>query len=73
MLTYSLGLAVPFMAAALALSRAMPTIDRLPRFQRRAGLITSVLMVVFGVVLIADNFHVFSDAIYPYLPLPAKR
>jgi hypothetical protein len=28
-----------------------------------------VLIIIFGLILITDNFHVVSDFIYPYLGL----
>jgi cytochrome c-type biogenesis protein len=73
MLTFSAGLAIPFLAAALALSRGIRMADRLLGFRPCAGFIASVLMAAFGLVLITDNFHVLSNFIYPLLHLPAWR
>ena len=66
---FSLGVAVPFLAAALYLSRVMPVINYLSRHSRSLGLISMVVMMAFGMVLLTDNFHALSDAIYPYLGL----
>ena len=33
------------------------------------GLVAMALVIAFGLVLISDNFHVLSNAIYPYLGL----
>ncbi len=73
MLTFSAGVAIPFLAAAFALSRAGRSAGGLARIRPWAGLVASVIMAAFGLVLITDNFHVLSDSIYPLLHLPAQR
>ena len=73
MLTFSAGIAIPFLAAAFALSRAERLADGLARIRPWAGFVASVVMAAFGLVLITDNFHVLSDLIYPLLHLPAQR
>ena len=73
MLTFSAGVAIPFLAAALALSRATRLTDNLERIRPWAGFAASAIMAAFGIVLITDNFHVLSDFIYPLLHLPAQR
>jgi cytochrome c-type biogenesis protein len=73
MLTFSAGIAIPFLAAAFALSRAGRFAGGLARFSPWAGFAASAIMAAFGLVLITDNFHALSDAIYPLLHLPAQR
>jgi cytochrome c biogenesis protein CcdA len=73
MLTFSAGIAIPFLAAAFALSRAGRLADRLARMRPWGGFMASVIMAAFGLVLITDNFHALSDFIYPLLHLPAQR
>jgi cytochrome c-type biogenesis protein len=73
MLTFSAGVAIPFLAAAFALSRATRLTERLDRIRPWAGLVASAIMAAFGIVLITDNFHVLSDFIYPFLHLPVQR
>jgi len=73
MLTFSAGVAIPFLAAAFALSRATRLTERLDRIRPWAGFVSSAIMAAFGIVLITDNFHVLSDLIYPFLHLPAQR
>ncbi len=73
MLTFSAGVAIPFLAAAFALSRATRLTDSLDRIRPWAGFAASAIMAAFGIVLITDNFHVLSDFIYPLLHLPAQR
>jgi len=73
MLTFSAGVAIPFVAAALALTRAVNVGERLARIRPWAAFVSSVVMAAFGIVLITDNFHALSDWIYPYLHLPLQR
>ena len=73
MLTFSAGVAIPFLAAALALSRAPRLTERLDRIRPWAGFVASAIMAAFGIVLITDNFHALSDFIYPFLHLPVQR
>jgi cytochrome c-type biogenesis protein len=73
MLTFSAGVAIPFVAAALALMRAVNLGERLAGIRPWCGFASSVVMAAFGIVLITDNFHALSDWIYPYLHLPAQR
>ncbi len=73
MLTFSAGLAVPFLAASFALTRATKFSAQLAGIRPRAAFAASVIMAAFGLVLITDNFHALSDSIYPYLHLPAQR
>jgi len=72
MLTFSAGIAIPFLAAALAVSRARRLADGLAGVRPWAGFVASVVMAAFGLVLITDNFHALSDFIYPLLHLPAQ-
>jgi cytochrome c biogenesis protein CcdA len=73
MLTFSAGIALPFMAAAFAFSRAERLPNGLARIRPSAGIFASIVMAAFGLVLITDNFHALSDFIYPLLQLPAQR
>jgi cytochrome c-type biogenesis protein len=73
MLTFSVGVAVPFLAAAFAVSGAIRLTSGLDRLRPWAGFLASAVMAAFGIVLITDNFHVLSDLIYPLLHLPARH
>lgn len=66
---FSLGVAIPFLAAALYLSRVMPVMTYLSRHAQLLGLAGMVIIIAFGGVLITDNFHALSSAIYPFLGL----
>lgn len=69
MFAFSLGIVVPFLLAALFLSRVFPLMNRLTQFAPYLGLVSMVVIVFFGLVLVADKFHVVSDFVYPYLGL----
>ncbi|HKD76796.1 MAG TPA: cytochrome c biogenesis protein CcdA [Ktedonobacterales bacterium] len=72
MLTFSAGIAIPFFAAALAVSQAGRLAHGLDRMRPWAGFVASVVMAAFALVLMTDNFHVLSDFIYPLLHLPTR-
>jgi cytochrome c biogenesis protein CcdA len=61
---FSLGIAVPYLLAAFFLSRALPILNSLHRAASAVGLVCSVVLISFGVILITDNFHVPSSLLY---------
>jgi cytochrome c-type biogenesis protein len=73
MLTFSAGVAIPFLAAGFVMSRATRLASGMDRVRPWVGFVASATMAAFGIVLMTDNFHVLSDLIYPLLHLPAQR
>jgi cytochrome c-type biogenesis protein len=69
MLIFAIGVAIPFLLAALFISRTTPIVDFLGRNARALSYFSSAIIVAFGLILITDNFHTVSDLIYPYLGL----
>lgn len=69
MLTFSIGVAIPFLLSAWYLSRMNSMLVLLASKARTISFISMVLIIAFGLILITDNFHVVSDMIYPYLGL----
>ncbi|MDH3747288.1 MAG: cytochrome c biogenesis protein CcdA [Gammaproteobacteria bacterium] len=69
MATFSLGVAIPFLLAAYFMSRMESVLVLLASKARAISFFSMILIIVFGLILITDNFHVVSDAIYPYLGL----
>jgi cytochrome c-type biogenesis protein len=69
MLAFSLGVVIPFMLAAVFLSRAMPLLVRIQQSAPQIGFVSMLIMVAFGIILLTDNFHTVSDFIYPFLGL----
>ena len=61
---FSLGIAIPYLLAAIFLSRALPLLRSLHRAAGVVGLVCSFVLVFFGVILITDNFHVPSNLLY---------
>jgi cytochrome c-type biogenesis protein len=69
MLTFAIGVAIPFLLAAFYVTKVDSMLGFLARHARALSLASMVIIVAFGIVLITDNFHTVSDIIYPYLGL----
>ena len=61
---FSVGIAIPYLVAAFFLSRALPLLSSLQRVASGVGLVCSVVLIFFGVILITDNFHIPSNLLY---------
>ncbi len=66
---FSMGVAIPFLAAAFFLSRTMSVMHWVSRYTPQIGLFSMIVIVAFGLVLVFDQFHTLSDLIYPWLGL----
>lgn len=69
MLTFSIGVAIPFLLSAWFISKSDSVVQFLAEKARLISLISMVLIIIFGLILVTDNFHVVSDFIYPFLRL----
>lgn len=69
MFVFSLGIAIPFMLAALSLSWVLPLAQKLQRATPIIGLVSAAVMLFFGLTMITGNFHVVSGILYQLLPL----
>ena len=69
MFVFSIGLAIPFLLAALSLSWVMPLALRLQRLAPVVGLLASLVMLFFGLTMVTGNFHVVSGWLFQHLPL----
>jgi cytochrome c-type biogenesis protein len=69
MLTFSIGVAIPFLVSAWYLSRRNSVLLFLTEKVKIISTLSMVLIIIFGLILITDNFHVVSDMIYPFLRL----
>ncbi len=69
MLTFAIGVAIPFLLAAFYISRVNSILQVLAGHARSLSYASMAIIVTFGVILITDNFHAVSDMIYPYLGL----
>jgi len=61
---FSLGIGIPYLLSAFFLSRALPLLGSLQKAASGVGLACAVVLIFFGVILITDNFHVPSSALY---------
>lgn len=66
---FSMGVAIPFLAAAFFLSRTMSVMQWISKYNPQIGFVSMIVIVAFGIVLITDQFHTVSDMIYPWLGL----
>lgn len=64
---FSLGVGIPFLISAALLTRVMPHMQKLHRMAPAIGFASAAIVIVFGVLLMTDNFHVVSAWLTPYL------
>lgn len=69
MLTFGIGVAIPFLLAAYYVSKMDAIVTFLARNAKPLSYASTAVIVAFGLILITDNFHTVSDMIYPYLGL----
>ncbi len=69
MLTFSIGVAIPFLLSAYYITRIDSILVFLARNAKPLSYASMAVIVTFGLILITDNFHTVSDMIYPYLGL----
>lgn len=67
---YSMGLAVPFIALALAFGAVLPALNRMKRFLPAIEVAAGVFMILVGIVLVNDWFLPLSGKLYQYVPTP---
>ncbi len=68
MLVYVLGLGLPFIAAAVLMDRVTPLLRSLGRHQRAVSLVGGAVVVLMGVLVMADRFTVFNQFLSSHLP-----
>ncbi len=60
---FSLGIAVPLVAAAVAMARVLPLLGHLERNARYLSLASAGIMAVYAVLLLTGSTHLLSDAV----------
>lgn len=65
---YSLGLAVPFFATALAINRFFGALGRIRRHYHAIELVSGSLLVVIGVLISTNQLTIIAGWLQPYLP-----
>ena len=69
MMIFGVGVAIPFLLSAYYISKMDSIITFLANNARSLSLASMAVIIIFGLILITDNFHTVSDIIYPYLGL----
>jgi cytochrome c-type biogenesis protein len=67
--TYSLGLAVPFFATALAIDRFFLAFAKIRRHYHAIEVTSGALLVVIGLLIFTNRFTVIAQWLTPYLPV----
>ena len=65
-----MGLAVPFLAMAVAFGAILPALNRIKRFLPAIEMAAGVFMILVGIVLINDWFLPLAGKLYQYVPTP---
>ncbi len=70
LLSYSLGLAVPFFLTALAIGAVLPALNRVKRFLPAIEFTAGLFLVVVGLVLVNNAFLTVAGWFYQFVPQP---
>jgi cytochrome c-type biogenesis protein len=68
LLAYSLGLAIPFLLAAVALERFLETVTRFRPHLARVSQVSGALLVIVGVMMMLDYFTVLATYLQSVTP-----
>jgi cytochrome c-type biogenesis protein len=66
---YSLGLAVPFFCAALAINRFFAAFARIRKHYHFIELTSGALLVIIGILIFTNRFTIIARTLQPYLPV----
>jgi cytochrome c-type biogenesis protein len=66
---YSLGLAVPFFATALAINRFFAAFAKIRRHYHKIELASGALLIVIGALIFTNRFTILAQWLTPYLPV----
>ena len=69
LLAYSLGLAIPFFAAALAINRFFAAFARIRKHYHFIELTSGALLVIIGILIFTNRFTIIARSLQPYLPV----
>jgi len=72
LLAYSLGLALPFLVAAVAVERFLETLTRVRPYLARVSQVSGALLVVVGVLMMFDYFTVIGTYLQSFTPAGLK-
>jgi cytochrome c-type biogenesis protein len=73
LLAYSLGLALPFLLAAVAVERFLETVKRIRPYLSRISQISGALLIIVGVMMMFDYFTVMATYMQSLTPAALKN
>jgi cytochrome c-type biogenesis protein len=73
LLAYSLGLALPFLLAAVAVERFLSTVTRIRPYLARVSQISGVLLIVVGVMMALDYFTMLGTYLQGVTPAAIRN
>jgi cytochrome c-type biogenesis protein len=68
LLAYSLGLALPFLLAAVAVERFLDTVKRIRPYLTRVSQVSGALLVIVGVLMMFDYFTIMATYLQSLTP-----
>ena len=68
LLAYSIGLAIPFLLAAVAVERFLETVTRLRPYLARVSQVSGALLIVVGVLMMLDMFTILGTYLQGVTP-----
>jgi cytochrome c-type biogenesis protein len=68
LLVYSLGLGVPFFAAALAINHFFAALAKIRRHYHKIEVVSGALLVAIGLLIFTNKFTIIAQWLTPYLP-----
>lgn len=68
LLAYSLGLALPFLVAAVAVERFLETVTRIRPYLARISQVSGVLLIIVGVMMMLDYFTIIGAYLQSVTP-----
>jgi cytochrome c-type biogenesis protein len=68
LLAYSVGLALPFLVAAVAVERFLETVARIRPYLARVSQVSGALLIIVGVLMMFDYFTVLATYLQAFTP-----
>ena len=68
MVLFSLGLAIPYLIAALGISAVIDYLKKVKKHMRLIKVISGLFLVVFGILILTGNFTAISSFFTRLLP-----
>jgi cytochrome c-type biogenesis protein len=72
LLAYSVGLALPFLVAAVAVERFLETVARIRPYLARVSQVSGALLIIVGVLMMFDYFTVLATYLQAFTPVALR-